>query len=250
MKRRPFTFSDLCEECEVLTSPYSLDGQDLGVKILIPTKLQSQYPFNTTAYGFLQQLRNEIFEFGTIEFPQLQVNKTNHTLAQRAPHEHHYSDNHYLTGHCQHPHQDTPPLPSAFWLGDTRRFYSTWIISKYGLQQYLDLSQSEPSLSELELHKRVVTDSINNHSGLLLNREPGLLLIDNSNHRSLYHSRTCNFATINEHNSPKRDTPMYAYNETGLLHYIDILDSRRGSDHRCDTDRQEVIDFLNSDSNQ
>jgi len=37
---------------------------------------------------------------------------------------------------------------------------------------------------------------------------------------------------------------MYAYNEQGLLHYIDQLDSRRGAGDRCDEDLQQVKAFL------
>jgi hypothetical protein len=89
-------------------------------------------PYASTAYTFLQQLRGAIREHGLIEFPGLPVNPTNHTLAQRAPWEHAYSQNPYLTGFCQLLHQDTPPYPTAFWLGAERRFFATWVTSRQG----------------------------------------------------------------------------------------------------------------------
>lgn len=122
MSRVPFNFSDIEAECHLETGSYSLDGRTIGATILVPPGLYHRYPYNATAYGFLQQLRQPIYEFGTIEFPGLPVNKCNHTVAMRHPHQHGYSDNPYLTRFCQDPHQDTPPYPSAFWLG---RAYKT-----------------------------------------------------------------------------------------------------------------------------
>lgn len=244
-KRQPFTFQDICSECDILEAPYTLDRAPLGVRITVPLALQGQYPFNSTAYGFLQELRQTIYTYGLIEFPHLPVNKINHTLAQRAPHQHQYSDNPFLTGEYQHPHQDTPPLPTAFWLSKPRKHYATWVISTEGLAAYRAMASRAPHMSAEALHQHLVPASIQGQTGLLLNQTPGLLLLDNSHHRSLYHGRT---ACVSSSCAIQDEPPMYAYNETGLLHYIDTLDSRRGTDNRCEKDKQQVTQFLEASS--
>jgi len=253
MARVAFELADLLSECGVQEACYRLDGRALGLKIFVPPQLQSQYPFNASAYAFLQQLRGAIQEYGTLEFPDLNINKVNHTLCQRAPKQHDYSKNPYMTGSCQHLHQDTPPLPTAFWLGQVRRYYATWVTSQQGANRYFDylteaLShglQTEFDGEKLDdVHRLLVPESLANGTGLLLNQQPGLLLIDNSQQHQLYHARTCQFSAVARDPDYSRDAPMYAYNEQGLLHYIDQLDSRRGPDDRCAEDVLQVKAFL------
>lgn len=252
MARVPFSFSDFQRECQTETGHHRLDnhlGQRmLGLRVIVPPGLQDQYPFNASAYALMQQLRAEILEYGILEFPGLPVNKTNHTLAQRAPAEHSYSSNTYLTDYCQVPHQDIPPFPSAFWLGQPRRFSATWVLSNTGVQAFMQLQATEPALTIDELHRRLVPTTLLNHTGLLLNHSPGLALYDNSDEQQLYHARTCNFDAVANTPAHDRDTPMYAYNEPGLLNCIDTLDSRRGNDHRCSQDLAEVQSFLQKES--
>jgi hypothetical protein len=81
MRRKPFKLSDIEAECRVDTDCYSVDGRTIGATVFVPPALYNRYPYNATAYGFLQQLRQPIYEFGTIEFPGLPVNKSNHTVA-------------------------------------------------------------------------------------------------------------------------------------------------------------------------
>lgn len=247
MHRRPFTFRDFEHECDIQLHCHTLDGQPLGAKINIPSALQQQYPYNSSAYGFLQQLRSEIFELGTIEFPHLPLNKTNYTLAQRAPKEHAYSANPYMTGNCQQPHQDTPPYPSAFWLAQARQYFATWLLSLTAVEAFFELNRSRPELSQEELHRILVPSSLKNKSGLLINQQPGLILIDNSQHCSLYHARTCNFQAIAAYPDFHNDTPMHAFNEIGLLHYIDTMDERRGLQDRDAADLTEVKAFMENE---
>lgn len=253
MARVAFELTDLLSECQVQESCYRLDGRALGLKIFVPQALQNQYPFNASAYAFLQQLRTAIWEYGTIEFPDLPVNKINHTLCQRAPKQHRYSTNPYMTGSCQHLHQDTPPYPTAFWLGHSRHYYATWVTSVQGEDRYfdyLDKALAEGAQTAFdgeqldEVHRFLVAESLANGSGLLLNQQPGLLLINNSQRHRLYHARTCQFAAVSRNPDYLSDTPMYAYNEQGLLNYIDQLDSRRGSEDRCSEDLQQVKAYL------
>lgn len=219
------------------TAPFlQLDGKPLGIRIDIPAELHQQKPFNATAYTYLHALREAIHQHGIVWLPHLPVNKTNHTLAQRSPHQHGYSSNHYLTDICQAPHQDTPPHPTAFWLGETRRFSATWVMGEAGAQRYYHFAQQQPHLSVEQIHRQLVPDSLQNGWGLLINQQPGLILIDNSQHARLYHARTCHFAAVDAlpagSTAHHADTPMYAYNVVGLLHYIDQLDERRGTAHR------------------
>ncbi len=244
MNRKPFTFQDFERECDIQLNCYTLNGQALGAKINIPQALHQQYPYNSSAYGFLQQLRAEIFEFGTVEFPNLPLNKTNYTLAQGAPKEHSYSANPFMTGTCQQPHQDTPPYPTAFWLAVARQYFATWILSIKAVEAFFELTQSRPELNLDELHKILVPESLLNQSGFLVNQNPGLILIDNSQHRSLYHTRTCNFQAVTANPDYSCDAKMYAFNEMGLLHHIDSMDERRGSEHRDAVDLAEVKIFM------
>lgn len=215
---------------------WHIDGKPLGLRIDIPAKLRQQQPFNASAYTHLRALREEIHQHGIVWLTNLPVNKTNHTLAQRSPYQHGYSSNPYLTDICQAPHQDTPPHPTAFWLGDTRRFSATWVMGEAGARRYYQFAQQHPQLSVEQIHRQLVPDSLENGWGILINQQAGLILIDNSQHAKLYHARTCNFAAVDALPAGSTmhytDTPMYAYNEVGLLHYIDQLDERRGLDHR------------------
>ena len=237
MPRAAFLFQDISRECDVETDVYRLDGRALGIKISVPEALRQQYPYNASAYVFLQQLRELIFDCGVVEFPELPVNPCNHTVAMRSPREHGYSSNPYLTDSCQQPHQDTPPYPTAFWLGEERKYFATWVMSKEGLRCYTDFCRAHPQMTELQYHRHLVPESLNHQQGLLLNYSAGLLLVDNSQHHALYHGRSCRFDAIEARPDYQSDTPMYAYNEVGLVHYIDTLDSRRG---RHDRDAAEV----------
>ena len=248
MPRAPFTFQDICRECHVDTGIHALHGtanpKRHGARIVVPAELMQRYPYNASAYVLLQQLRAAIFELGTLEFPQLPVNKTNHTLAQRAPREHLYSNNPYLTGEYQHLHQDTPPYPTAFWLNAPRRFFATWVVALPGLQRFTDYTQQFPEQPLQAIHKKLVAESLANGTGVLLNQSPGLLLIDNSEQQQLYHARTCQFSAIEQHPDYSSDTPLYAFNEIGLLHYIDTLDERRGQADRCAQDLADMAAFM------
>ena len=247
LSRRSFQFRDIERECEVQSGCFRLDGgrgQGFGLRVRVPEALRSRYPYAGSAYAFLQELRLEIFEHGLIVFPDLPVNRTNHTLAQRAPEEHAYSPNRFLTDLCQEPHQDTPPYPTAFWLGAARRFSASWVVSEAGARDFYGFRARHPELSIEEVHRRLVPSSLREGRGLLLNQDPGLLLIDNSHHRRLYHARTRNFEALLSHEGEMRDAPMYAFNEMGLLHHIDSLDIRRGAHDRDADDQREVEAFL------
>ncbi|HEY9036811.1 MAG TPA: hypothetical protein VIM96_08895 [Pseudomonadales bacterium] len=244
MTRSPFTLADIARECTIETGIHALDGHALGLRITVPAGLHNRYPYNASAYAFLQQLRDAIFEYGTVEFPELPVNPCNHTLAQRSPEQHRYSANPYLTDYCQAPHQDTPPYPTAFWLGAPRQYFATWVMSVAGVTRFLQYRQAHRHETIEAIHRALVPESLNNGSGLLLNRQPGLLLIDNSEHRQLYHARTADFAALANNPAPAEDTPMYAFNEVGLMHYIDTLDERRGPHDRDARDLADMRTFM------
>lgn len=215
---------------------WQLDGAALGMRINIPSQLHRQAPFTATAYTYLHALREDIHRHGIVWLPTLPVNKTNHTLAQRSPHQHRYSSNHYLTDICQAPHQDTPPHPTAFWLSGERRFSATWVMGEAGAQRYYQFAQQHPHLGIEQIHRQLVPDSLYNSWGLLINQQAGLILIDNSQHAKLYHARTSHFAAVDalptDSVAHHTDIPMYAYNVIGLLYYIDQLDEQRGTAHR------------------
>lgn len=246
MARARFNFNDIEQECHIIYGCHKLDGQPLGVSINVPEALQNGPIFSGSVYGFLQQLREPIFEYGTIEFPDLAFNKTNYTLAQKAPWQHLYSSNHYLTDYCQHPHQDTPPYPTAFGLEQPRRYFATWLMSLQGVNRYYDQQRSGKYQSTESLHQALVPESLENGTGILVNQAPGLILIDNSNYRQLYHARTACFDLLEQDKPSKEDhdIAMYAFNEVGLLNHIDQLDSRRGQDWRDSSDRREVERYL------
>jgi hypothetical protein len=251
MKRKSFTFADVQSDCQIDSSTYQLlesgSIRELGVRVTVPGELTSTFPYNETAYSWLQFLRPEIFEFGIIEFPGLPVNPVNHTLAQRAPKQHQYSSNPYLTDECQSPHQDTPPYPTAFWLGEPRRYFSTWVVGVEGCNEFYQKQSSLPKLSVEELHSELVGKSLEQQTGFLVNQEPGLLLIDNSEANRLYHARTCNFDAVRAQPDYEADTPMYAFNEIGLLHYMDQLDCRRGLHDRENAEVEEVRNFIQAE---
>lgn len=249
-RRAPFTFRDIASECEVETECFRVDdGSErwLGARVRVPAELRGRYPYNGSAYGFLQELRSLIFELGLIVFPDLPVNRTNHTLAQRAPNEHAYSENPYLTSRCQSPHQDTPPYPTAFWLGEPRRFFATLVLSATATQAFYRFQQAHPRLGIEDVHRRLVPQSLAEHDGLILNQDPGLLLIDNSQHCALYHARTCRFDVAESAKEELRDSPMYAFNEVGLLEHLHSLDERRGSEDLSDEDLAQVKHFLHDE---
>lgn len=248
MRRTHFNFNDICADCVVEERPYTLDERALGLRITIPTALQNQYPFNASAYSFLQFLRDEIHRFGFIEFPNLKLNPKNHTLAQRSPEEHRYSSNPFLTDYCQQPHQDTPPYPTAFWLAERRQFFATWMMSTRGLEHFSEHQRNHPQLSIVERHKFLVPRSLAEGWGLLVNQQPGLILIDNSQHQQLFHARTSNFKAMEQHTDCSTDTAMYAFNEVGLMHYMDQLDSRRGQQHRDEQERLEIAAFMQQEA--
>ena len=252
MQRRvPFTFSDISGECEVETDCFRVDdGRErrLGARVRVPRELRHRYPYNGSAYGFLQELRSVIFELGIVVFPDLPVNRTNHTLAQRAPNEHSYSQNPYLTDRCQSPHQDTPPYPTAFWLDAPRRFFATWVLSSTAAEAFYRFQQAHPTLDVEDIHRRLVPESLAAHTGVLLNQDPGLLLIDNSQGCALYHARTCRFDAVEATGGELRDAPMYAFNEVGLLEHLRSLDERRGSADLSDEDLAQVKQFLLDES--
>ncbi len=244
MARIPFGIADFEQECRVELACYQLDSRALGLKIYVPEALRNTYPFNASAYALLQQLREQIFEFGTVEFPGLPVNRANHTLAQRAPWEHGYSSNTYMTDHCQQPHQDTPPYPTGFWLEADRQYFSTWVLSLPTVNGFFEYARSRPQMTVEELHRELVPCSLADHSGILLNQQAGLLLIDNSECHQLFHARTCNFERLISANQNKTDSPMYAFSEIGLMNYIDELDSRRGDLDRDAEDKAETKAFM------
>lgn len=234
--RRIFSFGDFIQECELLEGTIELKSSrglaKLGAKVVVPDALMDQFPFNTSAYDFLQFFREEIFQYGIIEFPNLPVNLSNYTVAMRAPEEHQYSANPYLTESCQTPHQDTPPYPTAFWLGQERMLSATWVMTDLGAERFFEVSQANRGLSVEEVHQRVVPKTLNEKSAVLLNHTPGLLLIDNSQHHQLYHAKTCRFENRKGLLGAPTDNPMYTFNEVGLLQYIDSLDEQRGRQHR------------------
>ena len=245
--KRIISLEDLREECRITEGQYKLDGQALGLSIEIPEELFSQPPFNGSAYNFLQGLRSEIFEYGIIELPNLPVNQQNHTLAQKHPSEHSYSQNSFLTSYCQSPHQDTPPYPSAFWLGAQRQFSATWLMGEAMCQHFYEFQASHPHLSIDEIHAMLVPESLQSKQAILINQQAGLCLIDNSQARKLYHARTALSGLKSRHDNQRCDTPMYAFNEVGLMQYIDTIDERRGADHRCEVEKQAIYQFMQNE---
>lgn len=248
MIRTPFNFNDLCQEATVKTGTYLIDNKTIGAQVIVPKERMSLFPFNASAYDFLQFLRPAILEHGVIEFPGLPVNKSNYTLAQKAPQQHSYSSNSYLTDYCQSPHQDTPPYPTAFWLPSQRKYFATWIMGTEMAQYFYDYQNKKPQLTIEEIHQHLVPLSLTNNQGFIANQNPGLILIDNSQQHCLYHARTCNFAAIKNNPNFTTDTPMYAFNEVGLLNYLHTLDSRRGNNDINFDQMKAVEAFMQQES--
>jgi hypothetical protein len=248
MPRQLFSFADLAQECRIETGCYTLHGlnnrRKNGARVFVPDALFNRHPYNTSAYILLQTLRSAIFEHGTIEFPNLPLNRSNYTIAMRAPREHGYSSNPYLTGECQHLHQDTPPYPTAFWLAEERRYFATWIVSLPGMQRYAKFTRENPGMAMNDVHRVLVPESLKNGTGIVVNYSPGLILIDNSEHQQLFHARTCRFDAVAQNPHYTADAPMYAFNEIGLLNYIDSMDERRGMTDRDADDQRAVENFI------
>ena len=244
MTRKTFTFQDFSQDCELSPSPNAINHGQYGLSVRVPEALRQQWPYNATAYDFMQFFRQPIQQYGFIEFPDLPVNKSNYTLAQRSPREHSYSTNTYMTDFCQQPHQDTPPYPTAFWLDQPRAYFATWLLTSTGVQEFMRYKQHKPHISLDDLHKVLVPQSLKEGWGSLVNRQSGLILIDNSQHCALYHARTCNFLAIADEPDFYSDAAMYAFNEMGLLHYIDELDSRRGKNDRDEQQMKEITVFM------
>jgi hypothetical protein len=77
-RRVPFTFSDISGECEVETDCFRVDdGRErrLGARVRVPRELRDRYPYNGSAYGFLQELRSLILELGIVVFPDRSLPK-------------------------------------------------------------------------------------------------------------------------------------------------------------------------------
>ena len=81
-----------------------------------------------------------------------------------------------------------------------------------------------------------------------MNQQPGLLLIDNSSRNRLFHARSGNWQAQRAEPDFDTDTPMYAFNEVGLLNYIDVMDSRRGTGDRNADECEELRRFLDSEA--
>jgi len=246
--RKTFTFKDFIHACHIEENTYQLKHKSgvrpLGAKIIVPKELLGTYPYNASAYDFLQFFRQEIYEYGIIEIPELPLNLSNYTVAMRAPEEHQYSSNPYLSESCQSPHQDTPPYPTAFWLGKERLLSATWIMTDLAAEQFFEALHKSPQQSIETIHRAIVSKTLKNQSALLLNHRPGLLLIDNSSHHQLYHAKTCRFENRKAMPNQQQDNPMYSFNEVGLMHYIDTLDEQRGTEHRDEEERAWVRQFM------
>ena len=244
MPRVIFSFEDFIKDCDVCNAPYQLNGHFTGLRITVPTALANQWPYNSNIYDFLQFFRLNIQQHGFIEIRGLALNKTNYTLAQKAPQQHAYSSNPFMTDYCQQPHQDTPPYPTAFALEEPRQYFATWLMTAQGVQTFMQFKQQNAQLSLEEVHRLLVPESLKQGWGILVNHESGIILIDNSHHCQLYHTRTCNFSAIDANPDFDSDAAMYAFNEIGLLNYIEQLDSRRGLAFRDENLSQEVARFM------
>lgn len=248
MSRQKFSFQDFSRECRLQHDCHEIDGRGFGLRVFIPEELKNHFPYNSSAYDFLQFFREEIFQYGTIEFPGLAVNRQNHTVALRAPKEHSYSDNPFLTEPCQRPHQDTPPYPTAFWLDAKRNYFATWVMGEPAMESFFKAMSQHPGKTLDDLHRLLVPQSLEEKTGILLNHAPGLLLIDNSRHHNLYHARTCLFDKVKNNPDYEKDSPLYAFNEVGLMSYIDTIDSRRGQHDRNTEEARNVQLFMQQET--
>ncbi len=237
MQNRAFSWNDIEAECQVTTHCFYIE-KPLGAEIIVPKALQNQYPYNGSVYDWLYFLREEIKQLGYLHFPQLPINKCNYTLAQGAPQQHRYSNNPFMTSWFQEPHQDTPPYPTAFGLEQERRFFATWLLGQEYLYRFFELKQQGMALEQI--HRQLVPESISNQAGLLINTQPGLSIIDNSDYHPLYHARTCQIEAVKQQPDFDSDAKMYAFNEVGLLYYIDQMDSERGQAFRDEEDKKRV----------
>lgn len=243
--RVPFTFEDIAAECSVDYECHALgdDGARLGARVHVPPELFSAPIYRSSAYAFMQQLRAAIAEHGLIEFPNLPLNPQNHTLAQRAPSEHEYSSNPFLTGLCQRLHQDTPPYPTAFWLGAARRASATWVACASAAAEF---NRATAHLGDADLpaaHAQWVPRLVTEGRATLVNRAAGLVLLDNSEAQRLFHCRTN--VVDGERPAPPAtaEAPLHAFNEMGLLQHMQ-LDERRGTAHFCEEERRRIAEFV------
>ncbi len=115
-------------------------------------------------------------------------------------------------------------------------------------QYFYDYQNKKPQLTIEEIHQHLVPLSLTNNQGFIANQNPGLILIDNSQQHCLYHARTCNFAAIKNNPNFTTDTPMYAFNEVGLLNYLHTLDSRRGNNDINFDQMKAVEAFMQQES--
>lgn len=239
-----FNWQDLEQECRIEYDCYSLDNSKLGARVYIPTEFHQQHPFNSNAYDFMQQLRSQIYDLGIIELVDLPVNHCNYTLAQKAPQQHQGNPNPFMTAHCQSPHQDTPPYPTAFWLPKHRNYYATWVVGSEFCEYFYQYQNQHPELSIEQVHKNLVPKSLEQAKGFLINQKAGLTLIDNSNAKLLYHARTCLFNKVECAESDITDSPMYAFNEMGLIHHLETLDVYRGTEYLDNHAKARMQAFL------
>lgn len=234
MIKKSFSWQDIEAECSIETHCFHVE-KPLGARITVPEKLQTHYPYNASVYNFLYFLKDEIKQLGYLHFPKLCFNKTNYTLAQGAPQEHSYSSNPFMTSWFQEPHQDTPPHPTAFGLETERKFFATWLLGPKYLQRFFFLQSQGCDIESI--HRELVPESIATGDALLINTSPGLSIIDNSDYHPLYHARTCQIEAVTQNPNFTSDSKMYAFNEIGLLYYIDQMDSKRGQVFRDDKER-------------
>lgn len=241
MKNQAFSWQDIQAECQIETDCFHVE-KPLGARITVPEELMSSYPYNGSIYNFLYFLKDEIKQLGYLHFPNLKFNKTNYTLAQGAPQEHSYSSNPFMTSWFQEPHQDTPPHPTAFGLEEERQFFATWLLGPEYLQRFFKLKHR--GLAIEEIHKQLVPESLAAGAAMLINTSPGLSIIDNSDYHPLYHARTCQLDAVKKQPDFQTDSKMYAFNEIGLLYYIEQMDSRRGTNFRDEEERVLVAQRL------
>ena len=90
--------------------------------------------------------------------------------------------------------------------------------------------------------------SITQGQAILVNHTPGLLLIDNSSAQNLYHARTTKLDHLDSFCKLRHDSPLFAFNEIGLMHFIDQLDEQRGQQHRDSKLSKEILDFMRQES--
>lgn len=243
--RAAFTFDDIAADCRIDYGCHAVGdlGLRLGARVHVPPALFDTALYRSSAYAFMQQLRAAIAEHGLIEFPALPLNPQNHTLAQRAPAEHGYSSNPFLTGLCQRLHQDTPPYPTAFWLGAKRYASATWVVCASAADEFNRATAHLPDAELPRAHTHWVPRLVAEGRATLVNREPGLLLLDNSDAQRLFHCRTNVVDGLRPARPVTQDAPLHAFNEMGLLQRMQ-LDERRGEAHFCEEERRAIAEFV------